>query len=103
MPQSVRKRKSGLNSFKQTYRRRCPMRLETIQPARWAALTNGKGIGLPAIGQPFLSVNALHYGTEDLNAGKHASILSRAVMKQASAILKEVPNNENVEPQDHHQ
>jgi len=40
--------------------------------ARWIALTNGKGIGLLAIGDPLLSANALHYGTADLNAGKHA-------------------------------
>lgn len=38
---------------------------------RWIALTNKKGTGLLAIGQPLLSANALHYGTEDLNAGKH--------------------------------
>jgi len=40
--------------------------------ARWLALTNSKGIGLLAIGEPLLSANALHYGTADLNAGKHA-------------------------------
>ncbi len=39
---------------------------------RWLALVNDKGIGLLAVGQPLLSVNALHYGTVDLNAGKHA-------------------------------
>ncbi len=44
---------------------------------RWVALTNDKGAGLLAIGQPLLSVNALHYGTEDLNAGKHAFELPR--------------------------
>ena len=44
---------------------------------RWVALTNDKGIGLLAVGQPLLSVNALHYGTEDLNAGKHAFELPR--------------------------
>ena len=38
---------------------------------RWVALTNKKGAGLLAIGAPLLSVNALHYGTADLNAGKH--------------------------------
>jgi beta-galactosidase len=38
---------------------------------RWIALTNKKGAGLLAIGEPLLSANALHYGTEDLNAGKH--------------------------------
>ncbi|HZR18633.1 MAG TPA: glycoside hydrolase family 2 TIM barrel-domain containing protein [Verrucomicrobiae bacterium] len=45
--------------------------------ARWIALTNGKGIGLLAVGEPLLSANALHYGTEDLNAGKHAFELPR--------------------------
>ena len=39
---------------------------------RWVALTSKKGVGLLAVGMPLLSVNALHYGTEDLNAGKHA-------------------------------
>jgi beta-galactosidase len=39
---------------------------------RWLALTNQKGLGLLAVGEPWLSANALHYGTEDLNAGKHA-------------------------------
>jgi beta-galactosidase len=40
--------------------------------ARWVALSNGKNVGLLAIGLPLLSANALHYGTDDLNAGKHA-------------------------------
>lgn len=39
---------------------------------RWVSLANSRGDGLLAVGEPFLSVNALHYGTEDLNAGKHA-------------------------------
>jgi beta-galactosidase len=30
-----------------------------------------------AVGQPLLSVNALHYGTDDLNAAKHAFELPR--------------------------
>jgi len=38
---------------------------------RWIALTNKKGAGLLAIGEPLLSANALHYGTADLNAAKH--------------------------------
>ena len=38
---------------------------------RWIALTDKNGAGLLAIGEPQLSVNALHYGTDDLNAGKH--------------------------------
>jgi beta-galactosidase len=44
---------------------------------RWVALTNRRGAGLLAVGMPRLSVNALHYGTEDLNAGKHAFELPR--------------------------
>ena len=38
---------------------------------RWIALQNRYGIGLLAVGMPLLSANALHYTTEDLNAGKH--------------------------------
>jgi beta-galactosidase len=38
---------------------------------RWVALTDDTGAGLLASGLPLLSVNALHYGTEDLNAGIH--------------------------------
>jgi beta-galactosidase len=45
--------------------------------ARWVALTNKKGIGLLAVGAPLLSANALHYGTEDLNAAGHAFQLPR--------------------------
>jgi beta-galactosidase len=44
---------------------------------RWIAITNKKGAGLLAIGEPLLSVNALHYSAEDLNAGKHAFELPR--------------------------
>ena len=33
---------------------------------RWAALTDARGRGLLVIGEPHLSVNALHYTTEDL-------------------------------------
>ena len=39
---------------------------------RWVALTNGRGAGLLAIGMPLLSVNALDYTTDDLQAAKHA-------------------------------
>jgi beta-galactosidase len=43
---------------------------------RWAALHKAN-IGLLVVGMPLLSVNALHYGTADLNAGKHAFQLPR--------------------------
>jgi beta-galactosidase len=45
--------------------------------ARWIALTNDKGQGLLAVGRPLLSANALHYGTADLNTGKHPFELPR--------------------------
>jgi len=35
---------------------------------RWVALTNNDGLGLLAVGMPVLSVNALHYTTEDLTS-----------------------------------
>jgi beta-galactosidase len=34
---------------------------------RWAALTNGAGVGLLAVGLPRLSLNALHYAAEDVD------------------------------------
>lgn len=43
---------------------------------RWIALSNEK-VGLLCAGEPLLSASALHYGTEDLNAGKHAFELPR--------------------------
>jgi beta-galactosidase len=44
---------------------------------RWVALSNAKGVGLLVVSRPLLSVNALHYRTADLNAGKHAFELPR--------------------------
>lgn len=44
--------------------------------ARWLAISNGK-VGLLCIGRPLLSANALLYGTEDLNSGKHAFELTK--------------------------
>jgi len=57
--------------------------------ARWIALVNDKGIGLLAVGEPLLSVNALHYGTEDLNAGKHAFELPRREFVTLNLDLKQ--------------
>jgi len=45
--------------------------------ARWVALHSDKGVGLLAVGMPVLSVNALRFGTEDLNAGKHPHELQK--------------------------
>ena len=38
---------------------------------RWVALANASGVGLLAVGRPWLSVNALHYTTDDLQAAEH--------------------------------
>ena len=35
---------------------------------RWASLSNNNGVGLLAIGEPLLSVNALHYSPEDITS-----------------------------------
>ena len=40
--------------------------------ARWVALTDDKGSGLLALGMPLLSVNALHFTTDDLQNAKHS-------------------------------
>jgi beta-galactosidase len=44
---------------------------------RWAALTNEDGVGLLAVGQPLLSVNALHYATGDLDQALYRHELTR--------------------------
>jgi beta-galactosidase len=36
---------------------------------RWVALTNKRGIGLLASGEPLLEVNASHFTPEDLSVG----------------------------------
>jgi len=46
---------------------------------RWAAVTDGSGAGLLAIGQPLLGVNALHVPAEDMDqAGHHHEMPPRA-------------------------
>jgi len=44
---------------------------------RWAALTSDSGVGLLAVGQPLLGVNALHYSAEDLDQGLYRHQLTR--------------------------
>ncbi len=44
---------------------------------RWAALTNTGGVGLLAVGDPRLGVNALHYATEDLDQALYRHHLTR--------------------------
>ncbi len=44
---------------------------------RWATLTNEAGVGLLAVGQPALAVNALHYATEDLDQALYRHHLTR--------------------------
>ncbi|MCR6656408.1 MAG: DUF4981 domain-containing protein [Opitutus sp.] len=43
-----------------------PQETGNKEQVRWAALTDSKGRGLLVIGEPLLSVNALHYTTDDL-------------------------------------
>ncbi len=44
---------------------------------RWAALQNGKRIGLLVAGDPLVSVNALHHTTDDLQVAEHPFELPR--------------------------
>jgi hypothetical protein len=44
---------------------------------RWVALTNGQGIGLLAVGSPWLNASAHHYSTEDLTLATHTYELQR--------------------------
>jgi beta-galactosidase len=44
---------------------------------RWAALTNDEGLGLLAVGDPLLSVNALHFAAEDLDQAHYRHELQR--------------------------
>ncbi len=46
---------------------------------RWAAVTNGAGVGLLAVGQPLLGVNALHHTAADMDqAGHHHEMPPRS-------------------------
>ncbi|UCC63636.1 MAG: DUF3883 domain-containing protein [Anaerolineae bacterium] len=44
---------------------------------RWVALTNEEGVGLLAVGSPWLSVSAHHYTTGDLTKAAHTYELKR--------------------------
>jgi len=44
---------------------------------RWVSLTDEKGIGLLAIGMPYLEVSAHHFTTDDLTKAKHTFELKR--------------------------
>jgi beta-galactosidase/beta-glucuronidase len=44
---------------------------------RWAALTNEVGIGLLAVGSPWLNVSVHHYSTDDLAQARHTYELKR--------------------------
>ncbi len=44
---------------------------------RWAALTDGAGRGLLAVGMPLLQVSAHHYSTADLTRARHTCELTR--------------------------
>jgi beta-galactosidase len=38
---------------------------------RWATITDRKGVGLLVVGEPLVSVNAMHHTTDDLQNAKH--------------------------------
>jgi beta-galactosidase len=57
---------------------------------RWMTLVNDKGIGLLAIGQPALSVNALHYTTEDLMSAAHGWEMTRRDFVTLNLDLKQM-------------
>lgn len=57
---------------------------------RWVALTNAQGAGLLAIGQPLLSVNALHYTTEDLMSKTHGWEMTRRDFVTLNLDLKQI-------------
>jgi beta-galactosidase len=44
---------------------------------RWVALTNDEGVGLLAVGSPWLEVSAHHYTTQDLTEATHTYELQR--------------------------
>jgi len=54
-----------------------PQEFGAKSDCRWAALTDRRGIGLLAIGQPLLIVTAHHYSPENLNAARHTFDLKR--------------------------
>lgn len=58
--------------------------------ARWVALTNAKGVGLLAVGEPLLSVNALHYTTDDLQKAEHPHQLTRRDFVTLNLDLKQM-------------
>jgi beta-galactosidase len=57
---------------------------------RWASLTNAKGIGLLAIGDPLLSVNALPYAASDLENARHPYEVPRRQYVTVNLDLKQM-------------
>ena len=57
---------------------------------RWMTLTNAQGVGLLAMGQPLLSVNALHYTTEDLMSKPHGWEMTRRDFVTLNLDLKQL-------------
>ena len=54
-----------------------PQEFGAKSDCRWAALTDRRGIGLLAVGQPLLIVTAHHYSQEKLTAARHTFDLVR--------------------------
>lgn len=54
-----------------------------LTDVRWITLTDGRGFGLLAGGNPLLEARALHYTTEDLDESKHPYELTRTATELA--------------------
>ncbi len=63
-----------------------PQETGNKEGVRWLALTDTRGRGLLAIGRPLLSVNALHYTTDDLFCQTHTENYYRYMMPDRKTI-----------------
>jgi beta-galactosidase len=74
LPVGVYKTTVGENYFRYSQPQETGNKVEV----RWATLTNAAGLGLLAVGQPRLAINALHHSAEDLDqAGHHHQMPAR--------------------------
>lgn len=63
-----------------------PQETGNKEGVRWLALTDARGRGLLAVGDPLLSANALHYATDDLFCATHKEHHYRYLMPERSTV-----------------